>query len=107
MRAADGAGTGQSRMALTSTVVSVGIFAMTTACIAHAYYHKQQFYPTVVYLTKSNASLAVGWGDRDWVGFGSSGTLRASARVRHDRCARAQERLLRAVACRRDRGARS
>ncbi|TRZ09920.1 hypothetical protein HGM15179_017179 [Zosterops borbonicus] len=33
--------------------------ALTTAVVAHAYYLKHQFYPTVVYLTKSSPSMAV------------------------------------------------
>ncbi|MEJ1273506.1 synovial apoptosis inhibitor 1 synoviolin [Cricetulus griseus] len=33
--------------------------ALTGAVVAHAYYLKHQFYPTVVYLTKSSPSMAV------------------------------------------------
>lgn len=33
--------------------------ALTAAVVAHAYYLKNQFYPTVVYLTKSSPSMAV------------------------------------------------
>uniref|UniRef100_A0A8C5R693 RING-type E3 ubiquitin transferase n=1 Tax=Leptobrachium leishanense TaxID=445787 RepID=A0A8C5R693_9ANUR len=33
--------------------------ALTSAVVAHAYYMKHQFYPTVVYLTKSSPSMAV------------------------------------------------
>ena len=33
--------------------------ALTSAVVAHGFYQKQQFYPTVVYLTKSSPSLAV------------------------------------------------
>ncbi|XP_017122745.1 E3 ubiquitin-protein ligase HRD1 [Drosophila elegans] len=33
--------------------------ALTSAVIGNAYYQKQQFYPAVVYITKSNASMAV------------------------------------------------
>lgn len=33
--------------------------ALTSAVVAHAYYLKHQFYPTVVYLTKSSPSMAV------------------------------------------------
>ncbi|KAM4721916.1 E3 ubiquitin-protein ligase synoviolin [Rhinophrynus dorsalis] len=33
--------------------------ALTAAVVAHAYYLKHQFYPTVVYLTKSSPSMAV------------------------------------------------
>lgn len=33
--------------------------ALTTVVIGNAYYHKKQFYPSVVYITKSNPSMAV------------------------------------------------
>ncbi|XP_017057257.1 E3 ubiquitin-protein ligase HRD1 [Drosophila ficusphila] len=33
--------------------------ALTSAVIGNAYYQKQQFYPAVVYITKSNSSMAV------------------------------------------------
>ncbi|KAL0269317.1 UNVERIFIED_CONTAM: hypothetical protein PYX00_007098 [Menopon gallinae] len=33
--------------------------ALTTAVIGNAYYHKKQFYPSVVYITKSNSSMGV------------------------------------------------
>ncbi|KAK6621529.1 hypothetical protein RUM44_001336 [Polyplax serrata] len=33
--------------------------ALTTAVIGNAYYRKKQFYPSVVYITKSNPSMAV------------------------------------------------
>lgn len=39
--------------------------ALTGAVVAHAYYLKHQFYPTVVYLTKSSPSMAVSSGPRD------------------------------------------
>ncbi|XP_018328159.1 E3 ubiquitin-protein ligase synoviolin B [Agrilus planipennis] len=42
---------------------SIGIsllsFMLTTVVIANAYYQKKQFYPSVVYITKSNPSMAV------------------------------------------------
>lgn len=38
------------------TVISL---ALTTAVIGNAYYQKKQFYPSVVYITKSNPSMAV------------------------------------------------
>ncbi|XP_033927719.1 E3 ubiquitin-protein ligase synoviolin isoform X2 [Melopsittacus undulatus] len=44
---------------LCTAVVMVGSLALTTAVVAHAYYLKHQFYPTVVYLTKSSPSMAV------------------------------------------------
>lgn len=33
---------------------------LTAAVVGNAYYQKQQFYPSVVYITKSNPSMAVG-----------------------------------------------
>ncbi|XP_040437256.1 E3 ubiquitin-protein ligase synoviolin isoform X2 [Falco naumanni] len=42
-----------------TAVVMAGSLALTTAVVAHAYYLKHQFYPTVVYLTKSSPSMAV------------------------------------------------
>ncbi|XP_064293596.1 E3 ubiquitin-protein ligase synoviolin isoform X2 [Phalacrocorax carbo] len=44
---------------LYTAVVMAGSLALTTAVVAHAYYLKHQFYPTVVYLTKSSPSMAV------------------------------------------------
>lgn len=38
------------------TIISL---ALTTAVIGNAYYQKKQFYPSVVYITKSNPSMAV------------------------------------------------
>lgn len=40
------------------TVISL---ALTTAVIGNAYYQKKQFYPSVVYITKSNPSMAVSY----------------------------------------------
>lgn len=34
-------------------------FLLTLVVILNAFYHKKQFYPSVVYLTKSNSSMAV------------------------------------------------
>ena len=42
-----------------SFVISTISFAMTAGVIANAYYQKKQFYPSVVYITKSNPSMAV------------------------------------------------
>ncbi|KAL4631504.1 Synovial apoptosis inhibitor 1, synoviolin-like [Arapaima gigas] len=42
-----------------AVLVTVTSFALTVAVVAHAYYLKHQFYPTVVYLTKSSPSMAV------------------------------------------------
>lgn len=43
-------------MQLTLSTISL---ALTTAVVVNAWYQKQQFYPAVVYVTKSNASMAV------------------------------------------------
>ncbi|EDV90554.1 E3 ubiquitin-protein ligase HRD1 [Drosophila grimshawi] len=40
-------------------VISTVCLALTSAVIGNAYLQKQQFYPAVVYITKSNASMAV------------------------------------------------
>uniref|UniRef100_A0A8C6SHA1 RING-type E3 ubiquitin transferase n=1 Tax=Neogobius melanostomus TaxID=47308 RepID=A0A8C6SHA1_9GOBI len=42
-----------------SVLVTATSLALTGAVVAHAYLLKQQFYPTVVYLTKSSPSMAV------------------------------------------------
>ena len=42
-----------------SFVLSGISFALTGGVIANAYYQKKQFYPSVVYITKSNPSMAV------------------------------------------------
>ncbi|XP_034834304.1 E3 ubiquitin-protein ligase synoviolin [Maniola hyperantus] len=42
--------------AVVATVITV---ALTTVVIGNAYYQKKQFYPSVVYLTNSNPSMAV------------------------------------------------
>ncbi|XP_026314914.1 E3 ubiquitin-protein ligase synoviolin [Hyposmocoma kahamanoa] len=42
--------------ALVATVISL---ALTTVVIGNAYYQKKQFYPSIVYLTNSNPSMAV------------------------------------------------
>ena len=34
-------------------------FGLTAMVIGNAYYQKKQFYPSVVYITKSNPSMAV------------------------------------------------
>ncbi|XP_044264833.1 E3 ubiquitin-protein ligase synoviolin A [Tribolium madens] len=39
--------------------ISVLSLTLTTIVIANAYYQKKQFYPSVVYITKSNPSMAV------------------------------------------------
>lgn len=40
-------------------LVTATSLVLTGAVVAHAYYLKHQFYPTVVYLTKSSPSMAV------------------------------------------------
>lgn len=42
-----------------AALVTATSLALTGAVIAHAYLLKHQFYPTVVYLTKSSPSMAV------------------------------------------------
>lgn len=39
--------------------ISLLSLTLTTIVIANAYYQKKQFYPSVVYITKSNPSMAV------------------------------------------------
>ncbi|KAM6307744.1 E3 ubiquitin-protein ligase synoviolin [Podargus strigoides] len=50
---------GRAGEMLCTAAVMAGSLALTTAVVAHAYYLKHQFYPTVVYLTKSSPSMAV------------------------------------------------
>lgn len=40
-------------------VVAVGTLALSVMVIGNAYLQKKQFYPSVVYITKSNPSMAV------------------------------------------------
>ena len=42
-----------------ATLITTGSVLLTTAVIGNAFYHKKQFYPSVVYVTKSNPSMAV------------------------------------------------
>lgn len=42
--------------AILATAISL---ALTTVVIGNAYYQKKQFYPSIVYLTNSNPSMAV------------------------------------------------
>lgn len=39
--------------------ISLLSLTLTSIVIANAYYQKKQFYPSVVYITKSNPSMAV------------------------------------------------
>lgn len=48
----------ESKMVRTALVTATSL-ALTGAVVAHAYLLKHQFYPTVVYLTKSSPSMAV------------------------------------------------
>lgn len=48
-----------------TAVMMAASLALTGAVVAHAYYLKHQFYPTVVYLTKSSPSMAVSSGLRE------------------------------------------
>ena len=45
-----------------TAVMMAASLALTGAVVAHAYYLKHQFYPAVVYLTKSSPSMAVSSG---------------------------------------------
>jgi E3 ubiquitin-protein ligase synoviolin len=38
---------------------TLGSFLLTAAVVGHAYYQRKQFYPSVVFITKSNPSMAV------------------------------------------------
>lgn len=44
--------------------ISVLSVALTGFVLGNAYYTKKQFYPSVVYITKSNPSMAVSRGAR-------------------------------------------
>lgn len=48
----------ESKMVRAALVTATSL-ALTGAVVAHAYLLKHQFYPTVVYLTKSSPSMAV------------------------------------------------
>ena len=39
--------------------ITVLRLVLTTVVIGNAYYQKKQFFPTVIYITKSNPSMAV------------------------------------------------
>ena len=40
-------------------IIVIGSAAATALVIGNAFYHKKQFYPSVVHITKSNGSMAV------------------------------------------------
>lgn len=42
-----------------ATLITTASVFVTAAVVSHAFYHKKQFYPSVVYLTKSNPSMAI------------------------------------------------
>ncbi|XP_045183100.2 E3 ubiquitin-protein ligase synoviolin B-like [Mercenaria mercenaria] len=42
-----------------SLMLTCGSFVLTATVVGNAFYQKQQFYPSVVYITKSNPSMAV------------------------------------------------
>lgn len=42
-----------------NALVAVGTLALSVMVIGNAYLQKKQFYPSVVYITKSNPSMAV------------------------------------------------
>ena len=42
-----------------TTLLTSLIFLLTAVVIGNAYYQRQQFYPSIVYITKSNPSMAV------------------------------------------------
>jgi len=42
-----------------SLIVTVASLALTAGVLTNAYLHKQQFYPSVVYITKSSPSMAI------------------------------------------------
>ena len=46
-------------MKMRGLLVTAGSFVLTTGVVINAYVQKKQFYPTVVYLTKSSPCLAV------------------------------------------------
>ena len=49
-------------------------FVLTLGVILNAFYHKKQFYPSIVYLTKSNSSMAVSSLLVSWSAVGSDFT---------------------------------
>ena len=45
-------------------LLTAGSIVLTALVIGNAYYQRQQFYPSIVYITKSNPSLAVSIGNK-------------------------------------------
>lgn len=50
---------GRIMQEMKSFLLTCGSFALTASVVGNAFYQKQQFYPSVVYITKSNPSMAV------------------------------------------------
>ena len=46
-------------MKMKALLLTVGSFALTAGVIGNAYLQKKQFYPSVVFITKSSPSMAV------------------------------------------------
>lgn len=42
-----------------AALITLGSVLLTCTVIGNAYFQKKQFYPSVVYITKSNPSMAV------------------------------------------------
>ncbi|XP_064622155.1 E3 ubiquitin-protein ligase synoviolin B-like [Lineus longissimus] len=47
------------KMRALGVLITMGSFALTGLVVGNAYFQKKQFYPSVVYITKSNPSMAV------------------------------------------------
>lgn len=75
-----------------AALVTATSLALTGAVVAHAYLLKHQFYPTVVYLTKSSPSMAVR------AGFGAA-YIRRFNHVFHINCRVTNPLFLPAVRC--------
>ena len=50
---------GKGKGKMKSFLMTMGSVALSLGVVANAYYQKKQFYPSVVYITKSNPSMAV------------------------------------------------
>lgn len=49
-----------ARVKMRAASITFISLVLTSAVVGNAFYHKKQFYPSVVYITKSNPSMAVG-----------------------------------------------
>lgn len=47
-----------------AAIMTTTSILLTAAMMGNAYYQKKQFYPSVVYIIKSNASMTVSFADR-------------------------------------------